>query len=41
MNLAYKVFHIDGISNERDVAVSNLKSVLSDISELDTGTINF
>lgn len=41
MNLAYKVFHIDGISYERDVAVTNIKSLLSDLPELNVNTVNY
>lgn len=41
MKIAYKVFHIEGVSPERDLATKNIKSILKDIYELNTDTVNY
>jgi GR25 family glycosyltransferase involved in LPS biosynthesis/predicted O-methyltransferase YrrM len=37
----YKIFHLDGISTDRDLATSSLKSRLADVPELNVSTINY
>lgn len=41
MKYAYKIFHINEVSEARDTAVSNIKSILKDIPELQSTTINY
>lgn len=41
MRYAYKVFHIDGISHERDLAVSKIDEVMEGIDKLPCLTIDF
>lgn len=41
MNIAYKVFHIDGISDDRSDATNKINTILSNIDQLDTDTINY
>jgi GR25 family glycosyltransferase involved in LPS biosynthesis len=41
MKYKYKVFHIEGISSDRDMAANNIKQTLSSIEELNVSTVNY
>ena len=41
MRYQYKVFHIDGVSSDRDLAVKDIKQSLSNIEELNVSTVNY